>query len=90
MELISDTRFQNLTKTEQVSMVMCMGKKILERVSDQYLVDLYILSNIFVEVWHETETNNIIKLNTTNKQSINEDYEVTNNVFYYIFNEQET
>ncbi len=90
MELISNTGFQNLTKTEQVSMVMCMGKKLLDRVSDQYLVHLFILSNIFVEVWYETETNNIVKLNTTNKQNINEDYEVINDVFYYIFDKQKT
>jgi len=74
MELISNTGFQNLTKTEQISMVMCMGKKLLDRVSDQYLVKLFILSNIFVEVWYETKTNNIVKLNTTNRQNINKDY----------------
>ena len=90
MELISNTGFQNLTKTEQISMVMCMGKKLLDRVSDQYLVKLFILSNIFVEVWYETKTNNIVKLNTTNRQNINKDYDVKNDVFYYIFNEQKT
>ena len=89
MELVTDTSFQNLTKTEQVVMVMRLGKELLTRNSDNFLIHLYLLSNIFIEVWYEKESNKIIKLNTTNKQDIIDNYGEVNDILHYLFKEQE-
>lgn len=87
MEPITDTSFQNLTKTEQVVIVMRLGKELLTRVSDDFTIHLYLLPNIFIEVWYEAETNKIIKLNTTNKQEIIKNYRETNDIVHYLFKE---
>ena len=88
MEQITNTSFQNLTKTEQVVMVMRLGKELLTRASDKFTIHLYLLSNIFIEVWYEEETNKIIKLNTTNKQDIITNYGEMNDIIHYLFEEQ--
>ena len=87
MELITDESFQNLTKTEQVGMVMRLGKELLTRKSDGLLIHLYILSNIFIEVWYEIKTDKIVKLNTTNKNNIINDYGESNDIVHYLFQE---
>ena len=88
MEQLTEISFQNLTKTEQVVMVMRLGKEILTRDSDEYTVHLYLLSNIFIEVWYEEEANKIIKLNTTDKQEIINNYGEMNEIIHYLFEEQ--
>ncbi len=88
MEQITDTSFQNLTKTEQVVMVMRLGKELLTRTSDKFTIHLYLLSNIFIEVWYEEEDNKIVKLNTTNKQDIINNYGEMNDIIHYLFEEQ--
>jgi len=87
MEMITDSSFQKLTKTEQVGMVMRLGKELLTRADDNYSVHLYILSNIFIEVWYDTKTNNIVNLSTTNKDAIIKDYGETNDIVHYLFQE---
>ena len=86
MEL-TDISFQKLTKTEQVGMVMRLGKELLTRVSDDFSIHLYILSNIFIEVWYDTETNSIVNLSTTNKDAIIKDYGEANDIVHYLFQE---
>ena len=86
MERITDTSFQNLTKTEQVVLMLRIGKELITRVSDNFSVHLYIMSNIFIEVWYDTKTNVIIKLNTTNKQDIVKNYGKMNDIIPYLFN----
>jgi len=88
MELITDTSFQDLTKTEQVVMVMRLGKELLTRTSENFTIHLYLLSNIFVEVWYEEESNKIMKLNTTNKKDIIDNYGEINDILHYLFKEQ--
>ena len=86
MEL-TDISFQKLTKTEQVGMVMRLGKELLTRANDNYSIHLYILSNIFIEVWYDTETNSIVNLSTTNKDAIIKDYGEANDIVHYLFQE---
>jgi hypothetical protein len=88
MNPITDSSFQNLTKTEQVVMVMRLGRELLTRISDNHSIHLYLLSNIFVEVWYEKETDKIIKLNTIDKQDIIQNYGEMNNIIHYLFEEQ--
>lgn len=85
MELITDTSFQNLTKTEQIGMMLRLGKELITRVSDNYSIHLYILSNFFVEVWYDTKSDVLIKLNTTDKQEIVNNYKEMNDIITYLF-----
>lgn len=85
MESLTNISFQKLTKTEQVVMVMRLGKELLTRVSDDFTIHLYLLSNIFIEVWYEEETNKIVKLNTTTKQDIINNYGEMNEIIHYLF-----
>ena len=87
MELITTASFQNLTKTEQVGMVMVLGKNVLKRVSDGYSIHLYILSNIFIEVWYKKKSNNIVKLKITNRDDIVKNYGSMNDLVHYLFND---
>lgn len=80
MERITDTSFQNLTKTEQVVMMLSIGKELITRVSDNFSIHLYSMSNLFIEVWYDTRTNIIIKLNITNKQDIVKNYGKINDI----------
>lgn len=68
-------------------MVMRLGKELLTRRSDNLLIHLYILSNIFIEVWYEIKTDKIVKLSTTNKNNIIKDYGESNDIVHYLFQE---
>jgi len=85
MELITEASFRELTKIEQIVMVTRLGKELLTRVSDGFSIHLYFLSNILIEVWYETKTNNIVELKTTDKQSVIDEYIDENDIFHYLF-----
>ena len=85
MELLTDTSFQNLNKTEQVGAVIRLGKELIVRVTEDFSIHLYIMPNIFIEVWYETRTNVIVKLNTTNRQEIIKNYDEMNDIVHYLF-----
>lgn len=85
MEIITDTSFHKLTKTEQIGMVMRLGKEILTRVSDGFSIHLYLLANMFIEIWYETKSNVVIDLKTTDKQNIINNYGETNDIVHYLF-----
>jgi hypothetical protein len=85
MELLTDTSFQNLNKTEQVGAVIRLGKELIVRVTEDFSIHLYIMPNIFIEVWYEARTNVIVKLNTTNRQEIIKNYDEMNDIVHYLF-----
>jgi len=85
MELITEAAFRELTKIEQIVMVTRLGKELLTRVNDGFSIHLYFLSNILIEVWYETKTNNIVELKTTDKQSVIDEYIDENDIFHYLF-----
>jgi|GEM_PF-4613343 len=68
--------FQNLTKTEQVIMVIQNGEELLSRNHQDFTVHLYMVSGLFVELWYETSTSKIVKTRLSSKDKIIEEYPV--------------
>lgn len=54
--------FRKLPVQEQVSVVLSNGKELLERIFVYYIVKLYHLDGLFVEIWYHQVTNRIDKV----------------------------
>ena len=80
MDTITNSSFQNLTKTEQVVMVINSGKELMTREEEGYIIRLYLLSDIFVELWFELNTKKIVRVESTDKDSIIKSYTKINEV----------
>jgi len=66
--------FQNLTKTEQVILVIQNGEELLSRNQQEFTIHLYMVSGLFVELWYETTTTKIVKTRLSSKDRIIEEY----------------
>ena len=80
MDTITNSSFQNLTKTEQVVMVINSGKELMTREEEGYIIRLYLLSDIFVELWFELNTKKIVRVESTDKDTITKSYTKMNEV----------
>lgn len=78
METLTNASFQNLTKTEQVVMIINSGKELMTRQNEGYIIHLYLLSGIFVEVCYESTSQKIVNVESINKESITRNYKVMN------------
>jgi len=76
MEALTHTSFDNLTKTEQIVMVIKSGKQLISRKENEYAIKLFLLNGLFIEVWYEGNTTKIVKVKSTNKDSITKKYNV--------------
>jgi hypothetical protein len=74
METLTNASFRNLTKTEQVVMIINSGEELMFREEEGYIIHLYLLSGFFVEVWFESDTKKIVKVESTNKENIMKNY----------------
>jgi len=70
MNTLTNVSFKNLTKTEQVVMIINSGEELMTREDEGYIVHLYLLSGLFVEVWYEPNTNKIVNVKSTDKETI--------------------
>ena len=80
MDTLTNSSFQNLTKTEQVVMVINSGKELMTREEEGYVIRLYLLSDLFVELWFELNTKKIVRVESTDKDSIIKSYTKINEV----------
>lgn len=85
METLTNASFQNLTKTEQVVMIINSGKELMCREDEGYVIHLYLLSGLFVEVWFESATKKIVNVAPTNKDSITKNYQEMNELVKQMF-----
>ncbi len=76
MEPLTKKSFKNLTKTEQVVMVINSGKKLLSRHNENYYIQLYFLPNLFTEVWYEQSKTTIVKIGIPSKEKIIQNYHI--------------
>ncbi len=74
MNTITKKEFKDLTKTEQVLILIGDGEEVLKREKDGYDIHLYTLSNIFVELWYQKNSKKIIKVKITEPESIIKNY----------------
>jgi hypothetical protein len=74
METLTNASFRNLTKTEQVVMIINSGEELMVREEEGYIIHLYLLSGLFVEVWFESDTKKIVNVESTDKENITKNY----------------
>lgn len=60
--MITHSDFQNMSVSEQVTTVLGRGMELLDRIYIYYVVRLYKLDNLFVEIWYHQTTNRIDKV----------------------------
>lgn len=80
MEALTNASFKNLTKTEQVIMIINSGKELMTREEEGYIIHLYLLSGFFVELWFELNTKKIVKVESTDRDIIAKSYTKMNEV----------
>lgn len=85
METLTNASFQNLTKTEQVVMIINSGKELMCREEEGYVIRLYLLSGLFVEVWFESDSKKIVNVAPTDKNSITKNYLEMNELLKQMF-----
>ena len=85
METLTNASFQNLTKTEQVVMIINSGKELMCREEEGYVIHLYLLSGLFVEVWFESDSKKIVNVESIDKESITRNYMVMNELVKQLF-----
>ena len=85
METLTNASFKNLTKTEQVVLIINSGEEFMTREDDGYIVHLYLLSGLFVEVWYESDTQKIVNVESTDKDSIIRNYSAMNELVTKLF-----
>ncbi len=74
MESIDKKSFKNLTKTEQVVLVLKSGKELLSRYDENFDVHLYLLKNLFVELVYDQHGSTILKIATPSNEKIIQNY----------------
>ena len=85
METLTNASFKNLTKTEQVIMTINSGEELMTREDEGYIIHLYLLSGFFVEVWYESDTQKIVNVESTDKDSIIRNYSAMNELVTKLF-----
>lgn len=85
METLTNASFKNLTKTEQVVMIINSGKELMTREEEGYIIHLYLLSDLFVEVWYESASQKIVNVESTDRDNIIRNYEEINELINQLF-----
>ena len=57
--MLSYHQFNNMSVQEQITTVLGQGIELLERIYVYYIIKLYKLDNLYVEIWHKQTTNRI-------------------------------
>lgn len=60
--MITDHQFIKMPVDEQVTTVLGRGVELLERIYIYYIVKLYKLDDLFVEIWYKQTTSRIDKV----------------------------
>ncbi|MDY0101809.1 MAG: hypothetical protein RBS07_02665 [Lentimicrobium sp.] len=60
--MITDQQFIKMPVEEQVTTVLGRGVELLDRIYIYYIVKLYKLDDLFVEIWYKQTTSRIDKV----------------------------
>ena len=66
-------------------MIINSGKELMTREDGGYIVHLYLLSGLFVEVWYESTTQKIVDVEPVDKESITRNYKEMNKLLKQLF-----
>jgi len=80
---VTSTCFVNMTKTEQVIMVLQTGKELSIRNHLNYTVHLYLVTGLLVELWYISDSNTIAKTSVTTKEKAEKQYRMNSDLSKY-------
>lgn len=78
--MISFHQFQNMPVEQQLTTVLGQGTELLERIYIYYVIKLYKLDNLFIEIWYRQTTNRIDKLDVVDLDDVIHLYESQINI----------
>lgn len=78
--MISYHQFNNMPVQEQITTVLGQGIELLERIYVYYIIKLYKLDDLFVEIWYKQTTNRIDKVKVVDMDEVIHLYESQINI----------
>ena len=78
--MLSYHQFNNMPVQEQITTVLGQGIELLERIYVYYIVKLYKLDDLFVEIWYKQTTNRIDKVKVVELDDVIHLYESQINI----------
>ena len=73
--MISFQQFSNMSVEEKATTVLGQGTELLERIYIYYVIKLYKLDNLFVEIWYKQTTSRIDKVDIVDLNDVVHLYE---------------
>lgn len=67
--------FEKMNKTERYHCVQKKGQEMLSRKISDHFICLFLLTDFFVEIWYETSSNKIDRIDITTPDEITANYE---------------
>jgi len=78
--MITEPEFQRMPVAQQVTTVIGRGDELLDRIHVYFVVRLYKLENLFVEIWYHQTTNRIDKVSLVKLDDVIHLYESQINI----------
>lgn len=78
--MISFHQFNNMPVDEKVTTVLGQGIELLERIYVYYIIKLYKLDELFVEIWYKQTTSRIDKVEVVDLDDVLHLYESQINI----------
>ena len=78
--MLSYHQFNNMPVQEQIATVLGQGIELLERIYVYYIIKLYKLDDLFVEIWYKQTTNRIDKVKVVDLDDVVHLYESQINI----------
>lgn len=73
--MLTKDEFLLLSTTEKISLVFEAGNEVISRIYLFYHIKLYVLSDFFVEIWYQKNSNTIDRVIVVDAQNVFELYE---------------
>jgi len=67
-------RFNKLTKTQKLLLIMESGRLVLEKKDDEKLLKLYVYKRFYVEVVYDLDQNKILTIRTPDMDEVVDEY----------------
>jgi len=81
---VTSASFVNMTKTEQVIIVLQTGKELSTRNHLNYTIHLYLVGGLLVELWYISDSNTIAKTRVTTKEKAEKQYYINGDLSKYL------
>ncbi|MBW6492283.1 MAG: hypothetical protein K0B15_13945 [Lentimicrobium sp.] len=78
--MITEQEFREMPAKEQVSVVLENGMELLDRIYVYYVVKLYRVDHLYIEIWYQQLSNQIDKVKLVNLEDVLHLYESQINI----------